>query len=65
MSQTTIPPVTARPRSVERRLVEHVDRLGEEHPPIDLATVDFTIHDPVTTSRRFWHVLYYMARVEL
>jgi hypothetical protein len=65
VSQTTIPPVVARPRSVERRLAQHVDRLGEEHPPIDLATVDFTIHDPVTTNRRFGHVLDYMARVEL
>jgi hypothetical protein len=65
VSQTTIPPVVARPRSVERRLAQHVDRLGEEHPPIDLATVDFTIHDPVATNRRFGHVLDYMARVEL
>jgi hypothetical protein len=55
----------ARPRSVEQRLREHVDRLGEEHPPIDLATVDFTVRDPVATRERFGHVLDYMARVEL
>jgi hypothetical protein len=53
------------PRSLERRLAEHVDRLGEEHPPIDLRSVDFTVRDPATTARRFGHVLDYMARVEL
>ncbi len=62
--QTTIPGVS-RSRSVEQRLREHVDRLGEEHPPIDLATVDFTVRDPATTNARFGHVLDYMARVEL
>ncbi len=54
-----------RPRAVEQRLRDHVDRLGEEHPPIDLATVDFTVRDPETTTARFGHVLDYMARVEL
>ncbi len=49
----------------DRRLVEHVQRLGEEHPPIDLATVDFTVQDPAELSRRYGHVLDYMARVEL
>ena len=53
------------PRAVEQRLRDHVDRLGEEHPPIDLATVDFTVRDPATTTARFGHVLDYMARVEL
>jgi hypothetical protein len=52
-------------RTDERRLVEHVDRLGEVHPPIDLATVDFTVNDPVAVGERFGHVLDYMARVEL
>lgn len=42
-----------------------MDRLGEEHPPIDLATVDFTIRDVAATNARFGHVLDYMARVEL
>ena len=55
----------ARARSTEQRLVEHVDRLGEAHPPIDLASVDFTIRDAATTAARFGHVLDYMARVEL
>ena len=54
-----------RPRSTEQRLVEHVDRLGEEHPPIDLATVDFTVHRPELLADRYGVVLDYMARVEL
>ena len=54
-----------RARAVEQRLRDHVDRLGDEHPPIDLATVDFTVRDPATTTARFGHVLDYMARVEL
>jgi hypothetical protein len=64
VSQTILPAV-ARPRSTEQRLREHVDRLGEEHPPIDLATVDLTVRDPPTVRERFGHVLDYMARVEL
>jgi hypothetical protein len=61
----TILPAVVRPRSTELRLREHVDRLGEEHPPIDLATVDLTVRDAATVRDRFGHVLDYMARVEL
>jgi hypothetical protein len=61
----TILPAVGRTRSTEQRLREHVDRLGEEHPPIDLATVDLTVRDPATVRERFGHVLDYMARVEL
>ncbi len=64
MTQTRLLHVP-RPRSTEQRLREHVDRLGEEHPPIDLATVDLTVHDPATVRECFGHVLDYMARVEL
>ena len=53
------------PRSTEARLVEHVERLGEEHPPIDLASVDFTVLQPELLEKRYGHVLDYMARVEL
>ena len=53
------------PRPTELRLVELVDRLGEEHPPIDLASVDFTVREPALLDARFGHVLDYMARVEL
>ena len=48
-----------------RRLVEHVDRLAHEHPPIDLASVDLAVVDPAAVDRRFGHVLDFMARVEL
>ncbi|MFD7076924.1 GTP-binding protein LepA [Nocardioides sp. NPDC059952] len=47
------------------RLVAHVARLGEEHPPIPMDSVDFTVNDPVGFGARFGHVLDYMARVEL
>jgi hypothetical protein len=54
-----------RPRATELRLAEHVERIGEEHPPIDLGTVDFTVRDPRRLADRYGHVLDYMARVEL
>ncbi|MEP9362907.1 GTP-binding protein LepA [Nocardioides sp. CN2-186] len=50
---------------VEARLADHVDRLGLEHPPIDLASVDYTVRRPVEFEQRYGHVLDYMARVEL
>src|SRR6478735_6077768 len=49
----------------EARLSDHVDRLGLEHPPIDLATVDYSVRRPHELQQRFGHVLDYMARVEL
>ena len=54
-----------RPRSVELRLEEHVERLGAEHPPIDPAGVDFDVRAPRLLAERYGHVLDYMARVEL
>ncbi len=51
--------------AAERRLIEHVDRLAVEHPPIPLDSVDFTVRRPHEFERRFGHVLDYMARVEL
>ena len=47
------------------RLAAHVARLGEEHPPIAMDSVDFTVNDPTGFRDRFGHVLDYMARVEL
>jgi hypothetical protein len=47
------------------RLAAHVSRLGEEHPPIPMDSVDFTVNDPAGFGARFGHVLDYMARVEL
>ena len=49
----------------ELRLVEHVDRLAHDHPPIRLDSVDFTVRRPREFEARFGHVLDYMARVEL
>lgn len=54
-----------RPRLLEARLAEHVEKLGQDHPPIDPDSVDYTVRDPDTLVRRFGHVLDYMARVEL
>lgn len=54
-----------RPRLLEARLAEHVEKLGQEHPPIDLDSVDYTVRDPQAFGDRFGHVLDYMARVEL
>jgi hypothetical protein len=51
--------------ATERRLVEHVDRLAADHPPIDLASVDFSVRRPDLLGARYGHVLDYMARVEL
>ena len=62
---TTARTAAAGRTTLDRRLAEHVERLGEEHPPIDLASVDFTVVDPAALSQRFGHVLDYMARVEL
>jgi hypothetical protein len=51
--------------SSNQRLVDHVDRLADEHPPIDLAAVDLHVARPRLVAERFGHVLDYMARVEL
>ena len=47
------------------RLAQHVAKLADEHPPIPLESVDFTVRRPVELGKRFGHVLDYMARVEL
>jgi hypothetical protein len=52
-------------QATELRLVEHVDRLAHDHPPIRLDSVDFTVRRPREFEARFGHVLDYMARVEL
>jgi hypothetical protein len=56
---------TAYASSAGLRLTEHVARLAEEHPPIQLESVDFTVRRPREFEARFGHVLDYMARVEL
>ena len=47
------------------RIHDHVVRLGELFPPVDLASVDYTIRDPAAVRRRFAQPLDYMARVEM
>jgi hypothetical protein len=54
-----------RSASVEARLTDHVERLGEEHPPIALDSVDYTMARPDVLADRFGPVLEYMSRVEL
>ncbi|MCC4266919.1 GTP-binding protein LepA [Microbacterium schleiferi] len=48
-----------------QRILEHVQRLGEEHPPIELDSVDRGIRDPRAVADRYGHVIDYLARVEL
>ena len=47
------------------RIRDHVVRLGERFPPLDLASADYTMHDPAAVRRRFAQPLDYMARVEM
>ncbi|MEU4191942.1 GTP-binding protein LepA [Kribbella sp. NPDC026611] len=49
----------------DSKLTDHVDRLGEEHPPIRLDSVDYTIKDPRAFAEQFGPVVAYMTRVEL
>jgi hypothetical protein len=64
LSDLTVPRRRARRRE-NSRLADHVDRLGEEHPPIPLDSVDFTMKRPHLLADRFGNVLSYMTRVEL
>ena len=47
------------------RIREHVQRLGERHPPVDLDSADYGVLDPTAVRDRFGGVLEYMARVEM
>jgi len=49
----------------QRKIAEHVQRLGELYPPIRLDSVDRTIKRPDLVARKFGHVIDYLARVEL
>lgn len=51
--------------TAERRLIEHVDRIEAEHPPVPLESVDFTVLRPELVRERFGPTLDYLARVEL
>ena len=45
--------------------MEHVQKLGEEHPPLRLESADRTIRRPDLVRDRFAEVLNFLARVEL
>ncbi|NIK58949.1 GTP-binding protein LepA [Kribbella shirazensis] len=64
LSDMTVPRRRGRRRE-DSRLADHVDRLGEEHPPIPLGSVDYTMKKPGLLAERFGSVLSYMTRVEL
>lgn len=55
----------ARAQITDQSLMDHVQRLGENHPPITLESVDRTINNPETVAARFAEVLDFLARVEL
>jgi len=55
----------ARQLITPQKIRDHVKRLGEQHPPIRMDSVDFTVKEPRTLSERFGSVLDYLARVEL
>jgi hypothetical protein len=49
----------------QKKIAEHVQRLGELYPPIPLDSVDRTIKRPGLVAKKFGHVIDYLARVEL
>ncbi len=49
----------------QRKIADHVSRLGDLYPPISLDSVDRTVHDPARVAARFGHTIDYLARVEL
>jgi hypothetical protein len=49
----------------QKKIAEHVQRLGELYPPIPLDSVDRTIKRPWLVAKKFGHVIDYLARVEL
>ncbi|MFV0426549.1 MAG: GTP-binding protein LepA [Beutenbergiaceae bacterium] len=52
-------------RVTTQRILEHVQRLGEQFPPIPLETVDRTIHHPREVVSKYGYVIDFLARVEL
>lgn len=59
------PPLILESDLSQPRLDVHVARLAEEHPPLDVAAVDFTVRHPEQVASRYGRVLDYMARAEL
>ena len=55
----------ATPRVDAHRIRDHVERLAQQHPPINLDSVDYTARNPSVVRDRFAGALQYMARVEM
>lgn len=55
----------SQPQFSPSRMATHVARLEQEHPPLSLASVDFTVLQPRKVIERYGRVLDYMARTEL
>lgn len=55
----------ARTGITSQQLAAHVAKLADEHPPIRMDSVDFTVKQPDVVRDRFATILDYLARVEL
>lgn len=55
----------AREKVTRTKIHDHVARLGELYPPIQLSSVDRTVRNPEAVRNRYGHVIDYLARVEL
>lgn len=55
----------ARTGITSQQLRDHVQKLGEEYPPIPLESVDYTVKNPQLIRERFGVLFDYLARVEL
>ena len=55
----------ARTNITSKQLQDHVAKLGDEHPPIPMDSIDFTIVNPDAVRDRFGVMFDYLARVEL
>lgn len=55
----------ARTGITSQHLCDHVARLADEHPPIAMDSVDFTVRRADVVRERFATILDYLARVEL
>jgi len=53
------------PRVTATKILEHVRRLGDRQPPVDLGTADYTLADATAVRARFGDALEYMTRVEM
>lgn len=55
----------ARARITDTSLRDYVLKLGDDHPPIELGSVDRTVRNPELVRERFGGVINFLARVEL